>query len=347
METWRNHSTPPWVLNNSGPADQTETKRKWQPRKQCKELFITSHEWQATLSTPAAGGGGWRRCAEPGWKDGWQDCTRYTERKAPSSTKGLTLKHHLRGAPRTTTSCSLWVSNKRSSSVCCLKHPCPPWCCGPIWGWLWQLEADVHKFWRRVQCTVRCSGSILTSGVRLLAAQVPLDKKPGVWPIGIGEVLRRIVGKAILRILRDDITEAVGSLQLCAGHDGGVEAAIHAMTSIFKDDECEGVLLADAPNAFNTLNREACLQNVQHLCPAMAPIVINTYRHPAYLFVGGECILSSEGTTQGDPMARPMYTIGTIPLLLRSIATAGTMQAWFADDFRSWGQTGKPATMVE
>ena len=116
---------------------------------------------------------------------------------------------------------------------------------------------------------------------------IPLDKKPGVWPIGIGEVLRRIVGKAILRILRDDITEAVGSLQLCAGHDGGVEAAIHAMTSIFKDDECEGVLLADAPNAFNTLNRDACLQNVQHLCPAMAPIIINTYRHPAYLFVWG------------------------------------------------------------
>ena len=78
---------------------------------------------------------------------------------------------------------------------------------------------------------------------------ITLDKKPGVRPIGTGEVLRRIVGKAILRILCDDITEAVGSLQLCAGHDGGVEAAIHAMTSIFKDDECEGVLLADASNA--------------------------------------------------------------------------------------------------
>ena len=69
------------------------------------------------------------------------------------------------------------------------------------------------------------------------------------------------------------------------------------------------------PNAFNTLNREACMGNIQHLCPAMSPIVINTYRQPAHLFVGGETILSSEGTTQGDPIAMPMYALGVLPLL--------------------------------
>ena len=35
---------------------------------------------------------------------------------------------------------------------------------------------------------------------------IPLDKKPGVRPIGVGEVLRRIVGKAIMTALKSDIS---------------------------------------------------------------------------------------------------------------------------------------------
>ena len=46
---------------------------------------------------------------------------------------------------------------------------------------------------------------------------VPLAKNPGVRPIGIGEVLRRIVGKAVLSVIGRDIQKAAGSIQLCAG----------------------------------------------------------------------------------------------------------------------------------
>ena len=106
---------------------------------------------------------------------------------------------------------------------------------------------------------------------------IPLDKKPGVRPIGIGEVMRRILGKAILRLTNQDIKEAAGSLQLCAGQENGIEAAIHAMHDVFQDEETEGILLADASNAFNRLNRAVCLCNVQHLCPSLAPTVINSY----------------------------------------------------------------------
>ena len=169
---------------------------------------------------------------------------------------------------------------------------------------------------------------------------IPLDKKPGVRPIGIGEVMRRILGKAILRLTNQDIKEAAGSLQLCAGQENGIEAAIHAMHDVFQDEETEGILLADASNAFNRLNRAVCLRNVQHLCPSLAPTVINSYRQPARLFVGGECIMSSEGTTQGDPIAMPMYAIGVVPLL-QSIATEGAVQAWFADESGAGGKVLK------
>jgi hypothetical protein len=79
---------------------------------------------------------------------------------------------------------------------------------------------------------------------------VALDKNPGVRPIGVGEMLRRILGKAIMSVTIDDVQRAVGSLQLCAGHPAGVEAAIHAMRTFLESGDNDGILLIDADNAF-------------------------------------------------------------------------------------------------
>ena len=56
-----------------------------------------------------------------------------------------------------------------------------------------------------------------------------LDKMPGIRPIGVGKVVKRIIGKAILRTLKEDIQRVVGPLQLCAGYENGVEVASLAM----------------------------------------------------------------------------------------------------------------------
>ena len=39
---------------------------------------------------------------------------------------------------------------------------------------------------------------------------IPLNKNPGVRPIAIGEVPRRIIAKSILKVIRNDIQEAAG-----------------------------------------------------------------------------------------------------------------------------------------
>ena len=50
---------------------------------------------------------------------------------------------------------------------------------------------------------------------------VHLDNNPGLRPIGVGEVLRRIAGKVVMSIVKDNLTKAVGNLQLCGGQDAG------------------------------------------------------------------------------------------------------------------------------
>ena len=104
-----------------------------------------------------------------------------------------------------------------------------------------------------------------------------------------------------MKVTKQDVIEASGSLQVCAGLKSGSEAAVHAMHSIFEADETDAVLLIDASNAFNALNRAAALHNIRVLCPLIATYAINTYREPARLFIiGGKEIKSAEGTTQGD-----------------------------------------------
>ena len=166
---------------------------------------------------------------------------------------------------------------------------------------------------------------------------IPLSKNPGVRPIGICETLRRIICKAALLATKADIQSAAGPLQVCAGHEAGCEAAIHAMQEIFADEETEGVLLVDAKNAFNSLNRGVALHNCRVLCPSLAPILINMYRNNADLFVAGVSIASQEGTTQGDPLAMAMYALGILPLI-RAVATQGAKQVWYADDATASGQ---------
>ncbi|XP_066936770.1 uncharacterized protein [Clytia hemisphaerica] len=160
-----------------------------------------------------------------------------------------------------------------------------------------------------------------TSLEPLMASRlIPLDKNPGLRPIGIGEVLRRIIGKSIVSILKEDIKQSIGSLQVCAGQDAGCEAAVHAMRTLFEEDESEAVLLIDAANAFNAVNRNVFLHNVKIICPPLSTFVQNCYQSPARLFVfGGKELKSTEGTTQGDPIAMFVYAIATIPLIVRYV----------------------------
>ena len=213
---------------------------------------------------------------------------------------------------------------------------------------------DAHEWWRlctsfhvasnylcaaialfaRQLCTTYLSPEILSPflACRLIA----LDKSPRVCPIGVCQVVRRVVAKAALHVIRDDIQAVAGPLQLCAGQIAGTEATVHVVRSLFNHADSDAILLVDASNAFNSLNCSVALHNIQQLCPSLACVLINTYCSPASLYVSGDTLLSEEGTTQGDRLAMPMYAIAMIPLIFR--LTESITQVWYADDACACGR---------
>ena len=90
---------------------------------------------------------------------------------------------------------------------------------------------------------------------------IPLDKKPGLRPIGVGKILRTIAGKAVMMFFKNDIAHDAGALQLSADQDAGVEAVVNAIHDIFSEKNTKAVLLIDAENDFNSIIRKVMLHN--------------------------------------------------------------------------------------
>ena len=171
---------------------------------------------------------------------------------------------------------------------------------------------------------------------------IALDKCPGVRPIGIGESLHRIVGKVICSATRLDLAVLCGTDQLCGGIRSGIEGTVHAITDLF-EEHCTsgwGVLLVDASNAFNSLNRAALLWNVRILWPRCSCFFFNTYRGSSPLVVRGSDVFlfSQEGVTQGDPLSMFLYAAGTLPLIQSLKNPSDWIQVWYADDASACGE---------
>ncbi len=181
-----------------------------------------------------------------------------------------------------------------------------------------ELRYRIAQIARRL-CTDKIEPRFLNAFTASRLVPLGKDGGTGVRPIGIGEVIRRVIGKSVMRFVKLDVIEGSGSLQVCSGQQSGCEAAIHGIAKIFQEDETECVLLIDASNAFNCMNRETGLHNVKYICPPLAPFLRNIYRRPSDLIIRGvencELLKSEEGATQGCPAASGWYELTTVPMI--------------------------------
>ena len=116
------------------------------------------------------------------------------------------------------------------------------------------------------------------------------------------------------------------------------------MHAIYEGKTCEAVLLVDASNAFNSINRNVFLHNVTIICPAIAIYVRNYYSFRSRLFIiRGNEIRSCDETTQGGPIAMAVYAIAIIPMILMIVDITSkiddsTKTAAYADDVTAAGK---------
>ena len=130
---------------------------------------------------------------------------------------------------------------------------------------------------------------------------------------------------------------------------GSIEAIIHAMTQRYAEMASDGLLLVDADNCFNRINRNVIRHNVAVLCPVLSMVIENFYCSASRLFVNegwgsGREFGSFEGTTQGCPLGSAMCAIGIMPLinLLRPENNGNDpswpLQIFYADDGQGVGK---------
>ena len=74
-------------------------------------------------------------------------------------------------------------------------------------------------------------------------------------------------------VVKPDIVKATAYDQLCSGLEAGCEVAVHAVSDLYGLDDTQ--VLVDESNAFNSINRQVLLHNVEIIFPEIANYIIN------------------------------------------------------------------------
>jgi hypothetical protein len=104
------------------------------------------------------------------------------------------------------------------------------------------------------------------------------------------------------------------------------------MQVLWERSDTEVIILADAGNGFNRLNRKRALRTTKLRCPSLFYGFQNLYGVSSVVHLGnGKQVVSREGTTQGCPFGVAMYSIASLPLI-DDLERDDFEQHWYLDD---------------
>lgn len=163
-----------------------------------------------------------------------------------------------------------------------------------------------------------------------------------IRPIAIGEVIRRVAFKAVLRLpqVADKLRnyfQRHHQYAICTT-DGCLGVA-QAFTAIAQDLPPNVVIVkVDATNGFNTTSRSAFLRECREVMPELFPMYRAAYDGEAALYVvgsGDSIIMSRSGTHQGCPGGPAGYSFNAAQMDRHLDAIGGLVRAWIMDDLNA------------
>jgi hypothetical protein len=183
-------------------------------------------------------------------------------------------------------------------------------------------------------CNFLLSGQLPSEICHLLygASLCAFHKKDGgIRPIAIGNCLRRLTSKLACFQSRNIVNSYLSPHQLGVATKLGCEAAIHTTRTFVNNDQNRGKVLLklDFKNAFNSVERDCILKEVQCHTPLLYPYLYQCYRNPSTLFFGNHLISSFVGAQQGDPCGPMIFSLA-IQAIVSSLDSQ--LNIWYLDD---------------
>ncbi|GAV09476.1 hypothetical protein RvY_19015 [Ramazzottius varieornatus] len=156
-------------------------------------------------------------------------------------------------------------------------------------------------------------------------------KDGGLRLIAVGNTLRRLAGKIVVKRVGRVLEEQVRPEQVGCGTRGEAEAAVHAVRCFLEEgrDKSQVLLKLDFKNAFNTIHRDVLLRVVRDSLPKYFPFAQQFYRYPSKLLFGQQSLESARGVQQGDPLGPLLFCV-LIQKLTKSLTSP--LNVWYLDD---------------
>ena len=187
------------------------------------------------------------------------------------------------------------------------------------------------------------NGELNPSSPVLISRLIAISKPDGgVRPVAVGETLYKLAASYVISSLKEPLAEIFGDIQFAYGTPGGCERIVQMVQSLVEQnknvpDYC--IATGDISNAFNSINRAACFNEIlkHNSLGELTRIVHFAYSAPSMLHIldsslATQTIWSECGVRQGDVLGMILFCLGFHPII-KDVASANRIRIFaYADD---------------